>query len=42
MALCFHLFVIGYEEPTLHRKFGDDYAEYRQRVSRWIPRWRQI
>jgi protein-S-isoprenylcysteine O-methyltransferase Ste14 len=42
MAICFHLFVIGYEEPTLHRKFGEDYAEYRQSVPRWIPRWTQI
>lgn len=36
MAVCFHLFVIGYEEPTLHRKFRDTYLEYTQVVSRWI------
>jgi len=36
MAICFHLFVIGYAEPTLHRKFGEDYDEYRQSVFRWI------
>lgn len=42
MAICFHLFVIGYEEQTLHRKFGEDYTEYRQTVPRWIPRWTQI
>ena len=38
MAVCFHLFVIGYEEPTLYRKFGDTYLEYKRAVARWIPR----
>lgn len=38
MAVCFHLFVIGYEEPTLHRKFGDTYLEFKQVVARWFPR----
>ncbi len=38
MAAVFHLFVIGYEEPTLHRRFGDAYAGYARTVSRWIPR----
>jgi protein-S-isoprenylcysteine O-methyltransferase Ste14 len=33
-----HLFVIFYEEPTLHRKFGADYDEYRRNVPRWLPR----
>lgn len=32
------LFIIFYEEPTLQRLFGDDYAEYRRHVRRWIPR----
>jgi protein-S-isoprenylcysteine O-methyltransferase Ste14 len=38
MALVCHLFVISYEERTLRRRFGDDYAVYRRTVSRWIPR----
>ncbi len=38
MAVLFHLFVIGYEEPTLRRRFGESYAEYLQAVPRWIPR----
>jgi protein-S-isoprenylcysteine O-methyltransferase Ste14 len=38
MALCCHLFVIGYEEPTLRRRFGSAYLEYRRTVPRWIPR----
>ncbi len=37
-AIFFHLLVIGYEEPTLHRRFGETYAEYRRTVPRWIPR----
>ena len=38
MAICCHLFVVGYEERTLRRRFGDDYAEYVSSVPRWIPR----
>ncbi|HTL04900.1 MAG TPA: methyltransferase [Gemmatimonadales bacterium] len=33
-----HLFVLVYEEPALRRLFGDDYAAYSTRVSRWLPR----
>ena len=35
-----HLFIVLYEEPTLKRKFGAEYEEYRKRVPRWIPRFR--
>jgi len=38
MAILFHLFVIGYEERTLRRRFGDAYLEYRRTVPRWLPR----
>jgi len=38
MAVSFHLFVTGYEEPVLGRRFGRAYAEYRRTVPRWIPR----
>src|ERR1700740_2241967 len=38
VALGVHLFVLFYEEPTLHNKFGADYDEYRQNVRRWVPR----
>jgi protein-S-isoprenylcysteine O-methyltransferase Ste14 len=34
----FHVFVIGYEEPTLRRRFGESYAAYRAGVPRWWPR----
>ena len=38
MAVFFHLFVVGYEEPALGRRFGPAYADYRRAVPRWIPR----
>jgi protein-S-isoprenylcysteine O-methyltransferase Ste14 len=38
MAVCFHLFVLGYEERVLRRRFGRGYAEYQSTVGRWIPR----
>ncbi len=37
-AVLFHLFVIGYEEPTLRRRFGKTYIEYLRTVPRWVPR----
>lgn len=33
-----HLFVVLYEEPTLRRSFGVEYAAYCVRVHRWLPR----
>ena len=38
-----HLFVVGYEEPTLKKSFGAEYEAFRINVPRWIPRltaWR--
>jgi protein-S-isoprenylcysteine O-methyltransferase Ste14 len=40
VALDVHLFVVFYEEPTLRRKFGAQYEEYRHHVRRWWPRLR--
>jgi len=37
-CLLFHLLVVLYEERALHRKFGDEYDNYRRRTPRWIPR----
>lgn len=37
MLLIAHLFVISYEEPTLHKQFGEAYDRYRASVPRWIP-----
>jgi|SRR5262245_52886101 len=42
LAAFFHLFVIGYEEPTLGRTFSDSYEAYRRTVPRWIPRPRPL
>ena len=38
LALGFHLRVCLYEEPRLHRQFGDEWTAYRARVGRWFPR----
>lgn len=35
-----NLFVIGYEEPTLHRRFGVAYDRYQAEVGRWLPQFR--
>ncbi len=35
-----NLLVIGYEEPTLRRRFGAAYERYTQEVGRWLPRFR--
>jgi protein-S-isoprenylcysteine O-methyltransferase Ste14 len=37
--LCFHLFVLLYEEPTLKASFGPEYESFRAAVPRWIPRF---
>ncbi len=38
IAVGCHLFVIGYEEPTLGARFGAEYEAYKRTVPRWIPR----
>jgi protein-S-isoprenylcysteine O-methyltransferase Ste14 len=38
--LGFHVFIVGYEEPTLQRSFGTEYEAFRRNVPRWIPRRR--
>jgi protein-S-isoprenylcysteine O-methyltransferase Ste14 len=37
-ALGVHLFVVFYEEPSLRKKFGEDYETYCGNVRRWWPR----
>jgi len=37
LAIGYHLFVRFYEEPTLRRKFGEEYVHYCAAVSRWLP-----
>lgn len=36
--LATHLFVLAYEEPTLRRTFGAEYAAYCDRTGRWWPK----
>jgi protein-S-isoprenylcysteine O-methyltransferase Ste14 len=31
-------FVQWYEEPTMRKRFGQQYVEYCSRVHRWLPR----
>jgi protein-S-isoprenylcysteine O-methyltransferase Ste14 len=38
---CIHLLVVLYEEPTLRRKFGEDYERYTKGVGRWLPSLRR-
>jgi protein-S-isoprenylcysteine O-methyltransferase Ste14 len=38
LAIGFHLLVLFYEEPVLHRSFGTEYVAYCHRVPRWLPR----
>lgn len=33
-----YAFFLGFEEPNLARRFGDDYRRYKAAVPRWIPR----
>jgi protein-S-isoprenylcysteine O-methyltransferase Ste14 len=42
MAVCCHLFVVGYEERTLSPRFGETYLVYVRTVPRWIPRPRRL
>ncbi len=38
VCVCFHVFVLAYEEPSLHARFGAHYEEFCAAVPRWIPR----
>jgi protein-S-isoprenylcysteine O-methyltransferase Ste14 len=38
LAVAFHLFVQFYEEPSLKRRFGEDYEAYLAATPRWLPK----
>jgi len=38
LFVCFHLFVVFYEERDLRMRFDGEYEEFCRRVPRWIPR----
>ena len=35
-----NLFVCFYEEPTLTRRYGEEYLRFKRNVPRWVPRLR--
>jgi protein-S-isoprenylcysteine O-methyltransferase Ste14 len=35
-----HLFFLVYEEPNLEKRFGKEYLDYKKRIPRWIPDFR--
>jgi protein-S-isoprenylcysteine O-methyltransferase Ste14 len=37
-AVFFQLLVLGYKEPKLQARFGEQYQTYQRTVPRWIPR----
>ncbi len=37
IAICFHLFIVLYEEPHLRSLFGVEYVAYYNQVNRWLP-----
>jgi protein-S-isoprenylcysteine O-methyltransferase Ste14 len=37
LFVTFDAFVVGYEEPTLARRYGASYERYRATVNRWLP-----
>jgi protein-S-isoprenylcysteine O-methyltransferase Ste14 len=38
LGLLFNILVRLYEEPTLERRYSQQYAVYKQNVRRWLPR----
>ena len=38
LFVCFHLFVVFYEERDLRARFNGEYEEFYRRVPRWLPR----
>ena len=42
MTVLFNIFILGYEERTLGRQFGEAYADYCAAVPRWIPKWSDL
>jgi len=39
LFICFHLFVVFYEERDLRVRFDGEYEEFCRHVPRWIARW---
>ena len=41
VGICFHVFVVLYEERRLGQQFGAEYHDYCKEVGRWLPRFRR-
>lgn len=39
VGVCFHLFLVFYEEPHLRSSFREQYEDYCRQVPRWVPRY---
>jgi protein-S-isoprenylcysteine O-methyltransferase Ste14 len=39
-SLAIQVFVVFYEERTLAKRYGEEFAEYKRNVPRWVPRVR--
>ena len=37
VGLLLHFYVVRVEEPATMKRLGEEYAEYRRRVPRWLP-----
>lgn len=37
LTLCVHFWVLGFEEPSLEDRYGDEYRRYKEKVPRWLP-----
>lgn len=42
LVILVYMAIVAAEEDYLARQFGDGYADYRRRVNRWLPRWRDF
>lgn len=36
-TIAYHILIVFFEEPVLHRLYGPSYKEYLRKVPRWIP-----
>ncbi len=37
LFLVFHIRILTYEEPWLHKTFGEEWQSYKSKVPRWLP-----
>lgn len=41
LLVIFHFFVLVVEEPNLERLFGKSYLDYKKKINRWLPKFKQ-